>query len=73
MLEASSMLGEVSARSVHEAAEKNFNAQNFLDCFYYLKGMLDVDGSTPLGKFFMKCMECLTHILYAACLQLLMV
>jgi hypothetical protein len=68
MLEASPMLREASAKSFYEAAEKTHNAQNFLDYFYYLKGMLDVDGSAaPLGKFFMKCMAYLTRILCAAC------
>ena len=67
MLETSPMLREVSTKSFYEAAEKTHNAKNFLDCFYYLKGMLNVDGSAPLGKFFIKCMAYLTSILCAAC------
>jgi hypothetical protein len=31
-----------------------FNSSNFLKCWYYMDGYIDVDKSTELGKYFMR-------------------
>lgn len=46
---------------LHAVFTKTFNASTFLHVWNYMDQYVDVDGSSELGKYFMKSMICLSN------------
>ena len=54
MLEADACLKDTHGEEFMACLEKQFNAQNFLDVWYYMKDYVDVEGSSEVGKWYMQ-------------------
>jgi hypothetical protein len=47
-------LKDASDSDFKDRLSQNFNFQNWVFCFYYMKGYIDFDGSSDLGKWYME-------------------
>ena len=54
MLEADACLKDTHGEEFMACLEKQFNAQNFLDVWYYMKDYVDVERSSEVGKWYMQ-------------------